>query len=89
MFNQLNIVYNKIKATFQKDVKKSNNTIMINEFLQELNNCKKIWWSLIKKWRNQNTIREYENRNYDKKNQYFNQNFSYRSKLKREYLSYY
>ena len=89
MFNQLNIIYNKIETTLRRNVKRSSNTITMNEFLQELNECKKIWWFLIKDWRNQNTIREYENWNYDKRNQYSNQNFSYQSKLEREYLSYY
>ena len=42
MFNQLNIIYNEIETTLQKNVKKSSNTITIDKFLQELNKCKKI-----------------------------------------------
>ena len=42
MFNQLNIIYNEIETTLKKNLNKSSNTIPINKFLQELNECKKI-----------------------------------------------
>ena len=42
MFDQLNIIYNEIETTLKRDLNKSSNTITINNFLQKLNECKKI-----------------------------------------------
>jgi hypothetical protein len=85
-FNQLNIVYNEIDAELKRDLKKSSKNITIDDYLQLLNDCKDIWWSLTK--RNQeysdyliNTSQETNKqfqfnssfRFYDNRSEFFNQ----------------
>ena len=90
MFNQLNIIYNEIDATLKRDLNRSSSTSTIDEFLQKLNEHKKIWWNLTKQERNQNVDREYDNQKYtSRNNQFAVQTYSYRSDLKRENLPYY
>ncbi len=45
-FNQLNIVYNGIDPELRRDMRKPTKDTTIDDYLQLLNDCKDIWWSL-------------------------------------------
>jgi hypothetical protein len=42
-FNQLNIVYNGVEAKLRRDLQRPTNESTIDEYLQDMNNCKEIW----------------------------------------------
>ena len=42
IFNQLNIIYNEINVELRKDLRRPFNTITLNTFLQNLDECKNI-----------------------------------------------
>jgi DNA-binding transcriptional MerR regulator len=62
-FNQLNIVYNEIDAELRRDLKKSFKDTTIDDYLQFLNDCKNIWWFLVK--RNQKSAEYFTNLSYN------------------------
>ncbi len=76
-FNQLNIVYNEIDAKLRRDLKKSSKNITIDDYLQLLNDCKDIWWSLTT--RNQKYSEFFTNySNFNDKQQFqFNSSFRF------------
>jgi hypothetical protein len=75
IFNQLNIIYNEVEMKLRRDLRRLDNTTIIDFFLQKMNECKNIWWSLVRDRRSllENFNREvYSNR----QDQYqFNTNF--------------
>ena len=46
VFNQFNIIYNEIEVKLKRDLKRSTNMNTINEYFEELNECKQFWWKL-------------------------------------------
>ena len=84
VFNQFNIIYNEVKVKLKKNLKRSTNMNIIDEYFEELNECKQIWWKLTNDRRIQS---EYDsNRQYQFKNY---QSSNFRSSLKKKSFPFY
>ena len=47
--NQIAMIWNDMNAEFQRDIQKSNENIILNDFLNALNEFKNIWWQLARR----------------------------------------
>lgn len=82
IFNQLNIIYNDIDVKFRRDFRRLSNVIIIDVFLQKMNECKNIWWDLIK--RNQKNFNKLVY--FNKQNQFSNSTFDRFSKFQKQWF---
>ena len=51
IYSQLYLIYNELKLKFRRDLTKSTKNTIMNEFLQQLDDKKEIWWNIENKYR--------------------------------------
>ena len=103
-YNQMYLIYNDLNIEFRRNISISNENINLNEFLQELNRKKEIWWAID--YRNRENLqhqrqeysqiisnysRNYENQYYDNQltNNYSRQRSMKNTNDNRSYFSRY
>ena len=47
IYNQLYFIYNDLKLEFRRDLTRSISDIIMNQFLKQIKNNKKIWWNIV------------------------------------------
>ena len=51
IYSQLYLIYNELKLKFRRDLIKSTKNTIMNDFLQQLDNKKEIWWNIENRYR--------------------------------------
>lgn len=79
IFNQLNIIYNDIDVKLRRDFRRFSNITFIDIFLQNMNECKNIWWDLARRQIDLKTVY------FNRQDQFQNSSFSRFSEFQKQW----